>query len=322
MTVLVTGATGFVGSHVVRKLVASGADVAIIVRPDSSRRRIEDVIDEVHVLEGDIADGEATARLVVSSKPEACIHAAWYAEPGKYLASPRNLDSLRSSLELLETLAAAGCRHMVGVGSCFEYRMENTSPIPAFGRTSPQAGKSLGTPLKEDSPIGPFTLYAAAKLAFSLVATQRAPQLGMGFAWARLFYLYGPYEDERRLVPAAIKALSEGREFPATSGEQVRDYIHIDDVASALCAVSERKLGGVFNVSSCEPVTIARLMRTLGELLGRPELIRLGALPPRDWDPAYICGDNQKLRTEADWSPRYSLRDGLAQTIAWWKKAA
>ena len=303
MTVLVTGATGFVGSHVVRQLVASGVDVAIIVRPDSSRRQLEDVIDRVRVLEGDLVDGAATARLVESCRPEACIHAAWYTEPGKYLDSPQNLDSLRSSLDLIESLAKAGCKHVVGVGTCFEYAMQDT-------------------PLTEDSPTGPFTLYAAAKLAFYLVAAQRAAQLGMGLAWGRLFYLYGPYEDERRLVPAAIKALSSGREFPATTGEQVRDYLHVEDVAAGLCAMSHHRLGGVFNVSSCEPVTIAGLMRTLGELLGRPELIRLGALPPRDWDPAYVCGDNQRLRTEAHWSPRYSLRDGLAQTIEWWKKAA
>jgi nucleoside-diphosphate-sugar epimerase len=301
VTVLVTGATGFVGSSVVRHLVDSGVDVAIIVRPDSSRRRLDGAIGRLQVLEGDLADGPATARLVERSRPEACIHAAWYAEPGKYLDSPRNLDSLRSSLELLESLIAVGCKHVVGVGTCFEYAMQDT-------------------PLQEDSPTAPFTLYAAAKLAFYLVAAQRAAQAGVGLAWARLFYLYGPYEDERRLVPSAIKALSAGRAFPSTSGEQVRDYLHVDDVASALCALSEQKLGGVFNVSSCEPVTIAGLMRTLGELLGRSELIRLGTLPPRDWDPAYVCGDNQKLRTEARWSPRYSLRDGLAQTIEWWKK--
>jgi len=303
VTVLVTGATGFVGSHVVRSLVASGTDVAILVRAGASRQRLDGVVERVQVLEGDLADGVAVERLLEGVRPEACIHAAWYAEPGKYLDSPQNLDSLRSSLDLIERLANAGCKHVVGVGTCFEYAMQDT-------------------PLTEDSPTGPFTLYAAAKLAFYLVAAQRAAQLGMGLAWGRLFYLYGPYEDERRLVPAAIKALSSGREFPATTGEQVRDYLHVEDVAAGLCAMSHHRLGGVFNVSSCEPVTIAGLMRTLGELLGRPELIRLGALPPRDWDPAYVCGDNQRLRTEAHWSPRYSLRDGLAQTIEWWKKAA
>jgi nucleoside-diphosphate-sugar epimerase len=85
--------------------------------------------------------------------------------------------------------------------------------------------------------------------------------------------------------------------------------------------LSERRLVGTFNVCSGEPVTIAALMQTLGELLGRPELIRLGSFPKRDWDPMYVCGDSGRLRTEANWSPRHTLRDGLADTIEWWKGA-
>jgi UDP-glucuronate decarboxylase len=302
MTVLVTGATGFVGSEVVRNLVAAGEDVAMITLPSSSRHRLDGVIDRVRVLEGDLADGAAVGRLLELCKPDACIHAAWYAEPGKYLTSSRNLDSLRSSLDLLESLARVGCTHVVGVGTCFEYEMQSD-------------------PLKENSPTNPSTVYAAAKLAFYLVGAQRAAQLGVGFAWARLFYLYGPNEDKRRLVPAAIDALINGREFHAVSGEQVRDYLHVADVASGLCALSRDRLDGIFNVCSSEPVTIADLLRTLVDLLGRPELIRLGALPNRDWDPVYVCGENQRLRTEANWAPAYSLRDGLAQTISWWKEA-
>lgn len=302
MTVLVTGATGFVGSEVVRNLVAAGQDVAVITVPGSSLHRLDGVVDRVQVLEGDLADGAAIGRLLERCKPDACIHAAWYAEPGQYLTSPHNLDSLRSSLDLLENLARAGCTHVVGVGTCFEYEM--------------QTG-----PLKENSPTKPSTLYAAAKLAFYLIGAQRAAQLGVGFAWARLFYLYGPNEDQRRLVPAAIKALISGREFLAVSGEQVRDYLHVADVASGLCALSRHRLDGVFNVCSSEPVTIADLLLSLVDLLGQPELIRMGALPSRDWDPPYVCGDNQRLRTEADWAPGYALRDGLAQTISWWKEA-
>ena len=299
---LVTGAAGFVGSQVVRQLLAADLEVAALVRPDSSQPRLQGLEKQIRILEADMADTAAIAALLAEIKPEACVHAAWYAEPGKYLPSPHNLDSLRASLFLLEELARAGCSHLVGVGTCFEYEMGSQ-------------------PLREDSPTRPFTLYAAAKLAFMLVAAQRAPQLGMGLAWARLFYIYGPYEDERRLMPSAIKALSEGSDFPTASGEMVRDYLHIEDVASGLCALSSRRLSGAFNVCSGEPVTIAALMQTLGELLGRAELVRLGAFPPREWDPMYVSGDNRRLRTEAGWAPRYSLRQGLAQTIEWWNEA-
>jgi nucleoside-diphosphate-sugar epimerase len=302
VTVLVTGANGFVGSQVVRQLLASDIEVAALVRPGSDRRRLEGITDQIQLLEADLQDSETVAKQLARCRPEACIHAAWYAVPGKYLVAPENLDSLRASLALLEELFRAGCEHVVGVGTCFEYLMTST-------------------PLKEDSPTKPTTLYAAAKLAFSLVAGQRLAQLGIGMAWARLFYMYGPFEDFRRLVPAAISALSEGRAFATTSGEQVRDYMHTADVASGLCKLSSERLAGPFNVCSGEAVTIAGLMETLGDLLGRPELIRLGAFPNREWDPVYVCGDNHKLRTQARWSPRYTLREGLADTIEWWKGA-
>ena len=301
MTVLVTGATGFVGSQVVRRLLEDGEQVAALVRPDSDQRRLIDLTDGIQVLEADLDDTDAVVGHLAHVRPETCVHAAWYAEPGKYLAAPENLESLRSSLALIEQLGAVGCQHIVGVGTCFEYAMASA-------------------PLTEESPTRPFTLYAAAKLAFMLVAAQRLAQLDIGFAWARLFYLYGPGEDARRLVPAAIKALEAGREFATTSGDQVRDYMHIADVVSGLCALSHRRLTGTFNVCSGEPVTIAGLMQALGELLGRPELIRLGAYPNREWDPAYVCGDNHRLRTEAGWSQRFSLREGLADTVEWWSK--
>jgi nucleoside-diphosphate-sugar epimerase len=302
VTVLVTGASGFVGWPVVGARRAAEGGVAALVRPGSNRDRLADLADRIQILEADLKDTDALAGLLARVRPEACIHAAWYAEPGKYLVAPENLDSLRASLALLEELAHAGCAHVVGVGTCFEYAMTSV-------------------PLKEDSPTKPTTLYAAAKLAFNLVAAQRLKQLGIGMAWARLFYIYGPFEDGRRLVPAAIAALAANKEFATTSGEQVRDYMHIADVASALCDLSRSRLDGAFNVCSGEPVTIAGLMQTLGELLGRGELIRLGAYPNREWDPMYVCGDNHRLRMEAHWSARYTLREGLADTIAWWKGA-
>src|SRR5260370_39643559 len=100
---------------------------------------------------------------------------------------------------MLDELVVAGCERVVMTGTCYEYDTDSGG-------------------LREDGPVRPVTIYAASKLAAKMIGELRAAQLGVGFTWARLFYLYGPFEDERRLVPAVIRGRPQGREFPAALG--------------------------------------------------------------------------------------------------------
>jgi nucleoside-diphosphate-sugar epimerase len=298
---LVTGAAGFIGSHVARVLVESGRDVAVLVRPSSSLWRLEDIVDRITMIPGDLADVALLRPAFEFWRPEACIHLAWYAEPGKYLTAHENIPALDASLQLLDELIRIECGQVVMTGTCAEYDTDRGY-------------------LREDGPVRPATLYAATKVSLSLIASQIAADAGINLAWARLFFLYGPYEDERRLVPALIRALLRGEPFPATAGEQVRDYLHVADMASALCALAEHRVSGTVNVSSGVPVTMRQVMETVASVTGNGDQIQFGAVPYRHWDPRFICGDNFRLRDETSWSPRYpTLRAGLEQTVAWWQ---
>jgi len=257
---------------------------------------------ELCVLEGDLANIAAFRSALRELRPDCCIHCAWYAEPGSYLHAAENIDCLTESLALLRELIAVGCRQVIMVGSCAEYETE--------------AGF-----LHEDGATRPLTLYAATKLALGVVGQQLAKRTEINFAWARLFYLYGPEEDGRRLVPALIKALLHGQPFPATLGEQVRDYLHVADVASGLLTLANRSATGTYNIASGLPVTVRQVVETVSELVGRPDLIQFGAVPYRDWEPPFICGDSRRLRG-LGWSPRRTLREGLEQTIQWWRHTA
>ena len=299
--VLVTGAPGFIGSHVVRVLLDAERDVAIVVRPGNPMPRLRDVADRLTVMSCDLANPTTLRPALAEWRPDACIHLAWYAEPGKYLTAPENVPALMASLTLLDELIRAGCGQVVMTGTCAEYDTD------------------VGY-LREGGPTRPLTLYAASKLSLSLMAEQIAAAAGVNLAWARLFYLYGPDEDERRLVPALIRALLRGEAFPVTPGEQVRDYLHVADMASALWGLAERRVNGVVNVCSGVPVTMRQVMETIGEITSEGDLIRFGALPYREWDPPFICGDNRRLRAVTGWQPRYpSLAAGLCQTVDWWK---
>lgn len=298
MRIVLTGAGGFVGSHVARALLAQGHSVTALVRPSTSLARIADIAEALTVTCVERDDELSTA--VSDARPQACIHLAWYAEPGRYLsAAPENIASLNASLALLDALTQSGCGQIVMTGTCAEYDAERGW-------------------LHEHGPTKPETIYAASKLALALLGAQIAAAAGANFVWARLFYMYGPHEDERRMVPALLRALLRGQPFSASSGEQVRDYLHVEDVAGALCALATQTASGVYNVSSGEPVAVRQLMETAAAVTGKAGLIKFGALPARQWDPPFICGDNRKLRA-LGWQPRYTLRRGLAHTAGWWQ---
>ena len=299
MKVLLTGASGFLGAHTARALLESGHEVAALVRPGVPAPRLAALADRLARVEGDLDNPASFDADLAAWSPEACVHLAWYAEPGQYLHSPRSLSALTGSLALLERLKRLGCRYFLGAGTCAEYEA-----APGW--------------LHEDGPTRPETLYAAAKLSLCLLGPHLAsPE--MRFGWARIFYPYGPWEDPRRAVPALIGSLRRGEPFEASAGSQVRDYLHAEDIAAAFCRLVDTQAEGIYNVASGEPVTMRRLMETLGEITGRGDLIRFGALPPRDWDPPFICGDTRRLRG-LGWTPRRSLTNGLRDTVDWWRQ--
>jgi nucleoside-diphosphate-sugar epimerase len=299
MKVFVTGGSGFIGAHVMRSLLSQGHSVMMLAMPGDTSWRLQEQAGKFAVTVGVLSETKTWRAALNDFRAEACIHLAWYTEPHAYLDSPENISSLMATLSLLKELFDAGCRRVVAAGTCAEYDTD-------FGF------------LREDTPARPKTLYGAAKLSCGLLAQQLAAQAGATLAWARVFYPYGPQEDGRRLVPAAIRALLRHERFQATAGSQVRDYIYVKDIAEALCILLNERSDGVFNISSGVPVTIRQVLQTIGRLTGSPDGIEFGAKPCRRWEPPFICGDNRKLQT-LGWQPRHTLEQGLSETIEWWK---
>jgi nucleoside-diphosphate-sugar epimerase len=292
--VLLTGGSGFIGRQVLARLQDQGHEVLAVSRhPPASDGAVR-----WHA--GDPFVVESLAGVVRAFAPTACIHLAWYAEPGKYLHADDNLDALAGSLALLRLLAEVGCRQVVGAGTCAEYARSATA-------------------LASDAPTAPDTVYAAAKLALASVGARFAQRHGLRFAWGRIFHLYGPEEDARRLVPSAIRTLLAGRPFPASAGTQVRDYLHVADVAAAFVRLLEADADGVFNICSGQPVTVAEILTRIGDETGRRALLRLGECPANDWDPPVVLGDATALHV-LGWAPQVALVDGLREAVRWWRE--
>lgn len=284
MRVLLTGATGFIGSHVARELLRRGHEVHCTIRPSSDRRRIRDVERDLRI--------HAAPMDAVPVEPDVAIHLAWYAVPGKYLEAPENLECLEASRRLLARLR---CR-AVFAGTCFEFDTRR-------GR------------LSETSPTRPTTLYARTKDELRREVERRPDSV-----WVRFFYQYGPWEDERRLVPSVIRNLLRGQPARVSPGEQRRDFLHVEDVARAVADVAESRLCGPVNIGSGQAPAVREIVTTLGRLAGRPELVELGAVPYYPGEPMLIVADNGKLRSTG-WAPRYGLEEGLRHTLEWWREA-
>ena len=269
--ILLTGATGFVGRQLLRALSERGCRVLPVVREGK---------------QGEVARGDAIETIVASPDifaedadwwARACrgvdtvIHAAWYAEPGQYLQSPKNQECLSGTLRLADGAVQAKVRRFVGIGTCFEYDLD--------------AGR-----LSIETPLRPATPYAQAKVDAFKALSATLPRQGVAFAWCRLFYLYGEGEDSRRLVAYVRGRLQSGEPVELSSGSQIRDLLDVREAAGMIADVALGSGEGPVNICSGKPVTVREVAERIAEEFGRRDLLRFGARPDNPVDPPCVVG--------------------------------
>lgn len=295
MRIAVTGAAGFIGAQVVRRLREGGDEVLAVVRKGSRPWRLRE-LPGLRVHELTFEDTPGLRLWLEGERPDAVVHLAWYARPQDYLVSPENLASLAATARLAEAAFASGCRKLVGVGTCLEYA-------------------AADRPFVESDPADPVSPYASAKHAAFLVARALAARAGAELAWARVFHLFGPGEDPSRLVPTVAASLARGEPIDVTAGEQVRDYLHVADVAAGIAALARPGASGVFNVCSGTARPLRELILAIGQLRGRADLLRFGARPYAPGEVMFLAGHADRLRG-LGWAPRFpTLEAGLADTL-------
>lgn len=277
---LITGATGFVGNHVLRELGNRGLKVRALVRAGTGHRipqidAIEDVIETA-----DMWAESATWWAEACRGVDTVIHIAWYAEPGQYLQSPKNIECLAGTLFLSSGALRAKVRRFVGIGTCFEYDLN--------------AGL-----MSIDTPLRPSTPYAAAKAAAFLALSHTLPQQGLEFVWCRLFYLYGDGEDKRRLVGHLRAKLAAGEPAELSSGRQIRDFLDVRDAARMIIDAALDTVQGPINICSGRPISVRELAERIADEYGRRDLLRFGARPDNLTDPAKVVGVPNYRKTPA-----------------------
>jgi UDP-glucose 4-epimerase len=298
--ILVTGASGFVGAAVVRLAVARGLQVAAAVGPHSRLDRLAPVARAITVVRADITDAAAVAAAVAAARPDACVHLA----AAGAVVREDDLDLLLATnalapARLARALADGGCARLVTAGSSSEYG-------------------TVAGPIDEAAACAPDDPYGVAKLAGGLLARVVAREHGLESAHLRLFSVYGPGEDPRRLVPSVIRALLARRPLELTPGEQVRDFVYVEDVAEALLAAAlcPGIDGLTANVGTGVQTTVRDLCLNVAALTGGHDLLRFGALSYRGGERFAWRAATEHAAAALGWRAHMALDEGLRHTVA------
>jgi nucleoside-diphosphate-sugar epimerase len=294
--ILVTGATGFLGSHCLAPLVERGFDVLALYH----ERAPQDVAG-VRWVRGDVMDRTAMRGLFEQHKPKALLHLAWFVEPGKLIADPSNLSWVSASLDLIRAFRESGGERCAVSGSCYEYDWR------------------FGYCVEDITPCEPDTLYGAAKDSLRRTFLAYCNASGLSGSWGRAFFMYGPRENPARLVSSVIMSLLRGLPAKSSHGLQVRDYLHIQDVADGMVALLASECRGAYNIAAGTPTTIREIVELLGKITGRSDLLQIGALPARANDAPLVLGDGRRSLNATGWKPRFGLEAGLSHTVDWWR---
>lgn len=291
--VLLTGGTGFIGQNVVSILLQKGYEVHSLVYPPFMPEQ-----DGLVQYEMNLMDYESINKFFNEHNFENLIHLAWYVGPKCHVAD-LNLDWTIATLNLLKAFKENGGKKFLGAGTVSEYEYK------------------YGYLLEDDTPTDPQTLYGNSKNAIYNIAKVYCKQNGIDFKWPRIFNLYGPAEKPQRLMPSVINSCLNGEDVKVSDCLKFQDYLHVEDTARGIVAVFESELQGAVNICSGKPVQLRTIVQKIADLTDFKGNILWGAIPAAFGDDL-VVGNNEKLKS-IGWVQKYSLEEGLLQTINWWR---
>ena len=301
--VLVTGGTGFIGSHLCRALSRAGAAVEVWTQPGSTAPPVLDAdLPNVEVYRIDVRGRDAVVAALAARPPDRVFHMAGIRLMGNRADNLARMfeTNLLGALNVIEGVRAD--TRVVVVGSCEEY---GRAPVP----------------FRETQAAEAQTAYAISRLATTLACLALpSPPICL----ARLAVVYGPGQTGDMFIPSLLAACAEHRPFAMTQGEQTRDFLYVEDAMRALLALAdtEAAMQQVVNVGTGVECTVRQVAEQAARLSGQGADIRVGAIPSRPGEASrYVCAID-KMRSLTGWQPQVGLEEGLAKTLEWWQQRA
>jgi len=313
--VLITGATGFIGSNITQRLVTSGYEVYALLRHASHRdlRALSQVVENVRFVEGDLTDYHSLQSAIEDCNPEAIIHLGAltpvrlsFDNPFPYLRV-----NLFGTANLVHAVVERAPKaHLIAASTAEVYGWQPTN-----------------VPTKEDAPLHPSSPYGVSKSASDEYLQMAIKVYGLKSTVLRCNNTYGRIDEKGFLVEYLITSMLSGQSVYVGAPDHTRDYMFVEDHVNAymLALRNEEAIGQVFNVSPNNPVTNIELARKVAELLDFKGAIIPNSYPPgypmrsSKLDTEYIVLDSSKIRKMLGWAPSVTLEDGLRLTIEMWK---
>jgi len=302
---LVTGASGFVGANIARRLAADGHSVVATCRPGADLWRLRDA-SGLDVRPLDVCDEQAVDVLIDETRPRWAFHLAahgaysWQTDARRIFAT-----NLLGTVNLIDACRRSGaCEAFVHAGSSSEYGFKDHAP-------------------GEHDALAPASDYAVAKAAATLYGRQAA-RAGdaMRVVTLRLYSVYGPYEDPRRLVPALVVRGLRGELPPLVDPGVARDFVYVADVVRAfLLAARSAEHGTIYNVGSARQTTIGEIVQVARAVLDVEAQPRWGSTAQRSWDTTTWVSRTDRIRRELAWEPEIGLDAGFRATVRWLRDA-
>lgn len=299
--VLVTGGTGFLGSHLVRRLLGENAQVSVITKRNNPQN-LKDVLDQINMVRADLADFEHLKFIVEKIRPMKIFHLAAYANPERVeqytdLCLQYNV---MGTLNLLRSLENVPYDCFINTGTCDEY-----------GDNS--------VPFREDQRPNPVSPYSASKACTTVLCQMYHKAFGLPIVTLRPFLTYGPYQKTNFLVPNLILHSLMKKNFKMTRGEQTKEFNYVSDIVDGYikASVAKNALGEIINIGNGIEVQIKEMANLICKLM-HADIVLEQSLPYREGEAMHFYCDYTKARNILGWKPQCSLEEGLRRTIQWY----
>ena len=297
MTLLVTGASGFIGNAVLRALGQSPFKVHAVC----SHRKPE-IDDSITWHQTNLLDPEKVSQLFSDIKPEYLIQLAWCTGQGSYWSDPANLDWISANLVIAKNFAKNGGSRCLFAGTSAEYDWKGNEPLNEL-----------------TTPLNPLLLYGGSKLASYWALTRYFEQVNISFTWTRFFNPFGEGEDYRRLIPKTCMRLLNGEDLSFDAALSLRDFLHVSDVGEAVVSLIKSNITGPVNIGSGEALSVQQVITTIAENYNRSNQVKFARPETAAGIPDSVVANTHRLNIECGWQPEKAFRERINETCKWWK---